>query len=150
MISIATDTIIINQAVETFIMNEEGFRNRVYKCLGGVKTIGFGTKAKSDDEVITEEEGRYRLRKYLNDVTYKKIVKYNIKITNESQLVSIASFDYNTDKLLKIVNSDNTIDCKKILLYNKVKSIKEDGSIEYKVIDNLDKRRHKEYELCIK
>lgn len=148
--AITADATIINQAVETFIMHEEGFRDRVYKCLGGVKTIGFGTKAKSDDEVITKEEGQHRLRKYLNDITYKKIEKYHIKITNESQLVSIASFDYNTDKLLKIVNSDNTIDCKKILLYNKVKSIKEDGSVEYKVIDNLDKRRHREYELCIK
>ena len=148
--ALTADTMIVNQAVESFIMQEEGFRDRVYKCLGGVKTIGFGTKAKYDEEVITKEEGQYRLRKYLNDITYKKIEKYNIKITNESQLVSIASFDYNTDKLLKIVNTDNTIDCKKILLYNKIRTIKEDGSIEYKVNNILDKRRQREYQLCIK
>lgn len=131
-------------------MQEEGFRSKVYECLGGVKTIGYGTKAKSDDEIIDEKEGRNRLREYLNKYTYKKISDYKIKLTNESQLVSISSFDYNTDKLTKIIKPDNTIDCNKILLYNKIKTVNDDGSITYKNNKVLEERRKREYNLCIK
>lgn len=143
------DTVIVTQDVESFIKKEEGFRNKVYVCLGGVNTIGYGTRAKNVDEVIDEEEATKRMRSYLENVTYQKIKKLNVKY-NSNQLIAISSFDFNTNKLDKIINSDGTINCEKIKLYNKIKVKNEDGSYSYVTNKVLNERRLREYDLCIK
>lgn len=146
---IVNDSVIITQDVESFIKKEEGFRSKVYVCLGGVNTIGYGTKAKSLDEVIDEEEATKRMRSYLENITYKRIKDLNVKY-NSNQLIAISSFDFNTNKLDKIINNDGTINCEKIKLYNKIKKKNEDGSYSYVANDNLTQRRLREYNLCIK
>ena len=146
---ILNDTVIVTQDVESFIKKEEGFRNKVYVCLGGVNTIGYGTRAKNVDEVIDEEEATKRMRSYLENVTYQKIKKLNVKY-NSNQLIAISSFDFNTNKLDKIINSDGTINCEKIKLYNKIKVKNEDGSYSYVTNKVLNERRVREYDLCIK
>lgn len=146
---ILNDNVIVTQDVESFIKKEEGFRNKVYVCLGGVNTIGYGTRAKNVDEVIDEEEATKRMRSYLEDVTYQKIKKLNVKY-NSNQLIAISSFDFNTNKLDKIINTDGTINCEKIKLYNKIKVKNEDGSYSYVTNKVLNERRLREYDLCVK
>lgn len=138
---------IINENVESFIMAEEGFRAKPYICKGGMLTIGYGTKAISSNDIVDKEEATKRLRDYLNEVTYKKIVRYNIKPT-PNQLIAISSFDFNTNKMINLINEDKTINCDKILLYNKVKVKTTDG-YKYEVSSGLNKRRIKEYNICI-
>lgn len=116
--------------------------------MGGMLTVGYGTKAKDINDVIDKEEGIKRLRQYLNEVTYKKIKRYNLKL-NENQLIAVSSFDFNTNKLIKLVKN-NKIDCEKILLYNKVNVKQSDGTYKLQYSEGLDKRRKKEYSLCIK
>ena len=146
---ILNDNVIVTQDVESFIKKEEGFRNKVYVCLGGVNTIGYGTRAKNVDEVIDEEEATKRMRSYLENVTYQKIKKLNVKY-NSNQLIAISSFDFNTNKLDKIINTDGTINCEKIKLYNKIKVKNEDGSYSYVTNKVLNERRLREYDLCVK
>lgn len=146
---ILNDNVIVTQDVESFIKKEEGFRNKVYVCLGGVNTIGYGTRAKNVDEVIDEEEATKRMRSYLENITYQKIKKLNVKY-NSNQLIAISSFDFNTNKLDKIINTDGTINCEKIKLYNKIKVKNEDGSYSYVTNKVLNERRLREYDLCVK
>ena len=129
-------------------MAEEGFRSKPYVCKGGMLTIGYGTKAESINDIVDEAEAINRLRKYLNDVTYKKIARYNIH-PNPNQLIAITSFDFNTNKMINLINEDKTINCDKILLYNKIK-VKTDNGYEYIVSEGLNKRRIKEYNICKK
>lgn len=145
--SYTIDGYIVNESVETFIQQEEGFRAKPYICKGGILTIGYGTKAISLNDIVDKEEAAKRLRDYLNEVTYKKIVRYNIKPT-PNQLIAISSFDFNTNKMINLINKDKTINCDKILLYNKVKVKTSDG-YKYEVSSGLNKRRIKEYNICI-
>ena len=100
-------------------------------------SIGYGTKALSKDDFVTKDIARKRLQEYLESVTYKKIEKYNL---TDSQKIAFSSFDYNTGRGHKLLQNGK-INCKKILLYNKVKG---------KVNSQIDQRRHEEYNLCIK
>lgn len=142
-------SLIHNGDVEQFIMNEESFRSKPYTCLGGILTVGYGTRAKSNKDIVTKAEAQLRLREYLNNITYKKIAKYKVYLTR-NQLIAVSSFDFNTDKLVKLIKEDKTIDCEKILKYNKVKQKQDDGSYKLVESEGLSKRRLKEYHLCIK
>lgn len=140
----STDNLIYIKEVEKFIMGFESFRSKPYKCLGGMLTVGYGTRALNNNDIIDEQEAQHRLRKYLNNITYKKIKRYNLKLTSLEQLIAISSFDFNTNKLKSIINEDNTINCDKILEYNKVRT-----NNTYKYSSGLNNRRQKEYELCV-
>ena len=50
--------------------------------------------------------------------------------------------------MINLINEDKTINCDKILLYNKVKVKTVDG-YKYEVSSGLNKRRIKEYNICI-
>lgn len=140
----STDNLIYIKEVEKFIMDFESFRSKPYKCLGGMLTVGYGTRASNSNDIIDKQEAQYRLRKYLNNITYKKIKRSKLKITSLEQLIAISSFDFNTNKLKSIINEDNTINCHKILEYNKVRV-----NNTYKYSEGLNNRRQKEYELCV-
>lgn len=129
-------------------MSEEGFRSKPYTCKGGMLTIGYGTKAKSINDIVDKSEAQKRLREYLNNITYKKIARYNIHPTT-NQLIALSSFDFNTNKMINLINEDKSINCDKILLYNKIK-VKTDNGYEYIVSEGLNKRRIKEYNICKK
>lgn len=139
---------IINQAVELFIKTEEGFRSKPYYCEGGVLTVGYGTRAKNSNDIIDETIATQRLRDYLNNITYPKITTLGLKLT-EGQLIAAASFDFNTNRLKEIVEG-TSINCKKLLKYNKIKIYDENNNPKYIESQGLTKRRQKEYNICIK
>lgn len=120
-------------------MKHEAFRAKAYKCQGNRLSIGYGTSAVSIHQTISESKAQYELRRYLNNVSYKKIEKYNLKLT-PNQLIAASSFDYNTNKLEKIIVG-HSINCNKILKYNTIKGKPNNG---------LTKRRFEEYSLCLK
>ena len=75
----------------------EGFSEKAYWD-SGQWSIGYGTKAKSKDEVITREEAESRLQSELGGHRRRIIEaarKYGHELT-ENQLLALTSFDYNT------------------------------------------------------
>jgi GH24 family phage-related lysozyme (muramidase)/uncharacterized protein (DUF2345 family) len=79
-----------------FIKKKEGFRSKAYWD-NNQYSIGYGTKAKSRNEVITEEEAEARLiadvagrREFVK--SYSEENNYN---WNDSQVDSLSSFSYN-------------------------------------------------------
>lgn len=82
--------------ITDFIANEEGFKAKAYWD-EKQWTNGYGTKAKSKDEVITEEEARKRLNEQVS--TSKQAVlnmaqKHNYNLT-KAQEDALASWAYN-------------------------------------------------------
>lgn len=103
-------------------------------------SIGYGTRAKYEGQTITEEDARKEVFNYLQNVTYKRLEKYDL---TDSQKIALASFDYNTNKVEKLFNNGK-LECQRILKY--VNVCNEDGC---KPLYGLQKRRLKEYNLCI-
>lgn len=80
------------------IKNEEGFRNKAYKCSAGVPTIGYGhTKGVKMGDTISDKKAEEYLREDLriceNEVNkINKEKGYNL---NQNQFDSLVSFTYN-------------------------------------------------------
>lgn len=104
-------------------------------------SIGYGTRAVSIDQTITEAQAKEKLVEYLYSVTYKKLEKYNL---TESQKIALSSFDYNTNKVDKLF-VEGKLDCKRLLKYV---NVCKDGVCT--PVAGLQKRRLEEYNLCIR
>lgn len=127
-----------------FIKDIEGFKEKAYWDVKQY-TIGYGTKAKSENETITEEEALERLNDELKIVEkdVRELEKgYDEKFT-DSQFKALMSFRYNAGKGNLNKLSDNG-----------TRGIDEIGDmlLEYvyagkKKLPGLVKRRQKEYEL---
>ena len=79
--------------VEDFITKFEGFRKCAYKDLGGGYSIGYGTRARSATECITERTARLRLREkvlWVKDMLHLKFPKLN-----HNQLVVLTDVVFN-------------------------------------------------------
>jgi len=136
------------QSAADFIASFEQTKpQKTYKAYWDEKrySIGFGTKAKSKDEVITHEEAISRL----NEATAKAkkdVIEFNKKFNydwNEDQIKALTSFTYNLgrENLLTLIESgrrgtEEIADM--ILEYNMA-----GGKVE----PGLTKRRKAEYEL---
>lgn len=127
-----------------FIQNQEGFNPKPYYCDGKQLSSGFGTRS-NGNEIISKDEADKRMRKYLDDITWKKFDFSKIKAT-DAQKIALGSFDYNTDKGLNLI-IDGKVNCQKILLYDKVCE-KVNGKKICKKNYGLEKRRKIEYDLC--
>ena len=131
-------------SIVEFIKDLEGFKEKAYWDVKQY-TIGYGTKAKSENETITEEEALKRLNDELKIVEkdVRELEKgYDEKFTN-SQFKALMSFRYNAGKGNLNKLSDNG-----------TRGIDEIGDmlLEYvyagkKKLPGLVKRRQKEYEL---
>ena len=137
-----------NQSIAEFIASFElSEQKETYEAYWDEKqySIGFGTKAKSKDEVITHEEAISRL----NEATAKAkkdVIEFNKKFNydwNEDQIKALTSFTYNLgrENLLTLIESgrrgtEEIADM--ILEYNMA-----GGKVE----PGLTKRRKAEYEL---
>ena len=108
-------------------------------------SIGFGTKAKSKDEVITHEEALSRLNKATTKAQ-KDVMEFRKKFNygwNQDQVKALTSFTYNLGRanLLRLIESGKRGDeeiSDMMLEYNR-----SDGKVE----PGLTKRRKAEYEL---
>ena len=126
------------------IKNEEGFRNKAYKCAAGVPTIGYGhTKGVKMGDTISAQKAEEYLREDLriceNEVNrINKEKGYNL---NQNQFDSLVSFTYNCGiknlRTLTQFRTKNEIP-EGMKLYNK------GGG---RVIQGLINRRNRESEL---
>lgn len=91
----------------------EGFRNTVYTCSGGVKTIGYGFTGKEiknrtyiTPDVAHEELVNEVIPKHLNNVD--EVVKVPL---NKYQRLALASFSYNLGRsnLIRLVSGKNRL-----------------------------------------
>jgi GH24 family phage-related lysozyme (muramidase) len=132
--------------VEKFIISFEGLKTYTYDCQADRLSIGYGTKARSDNDVVTEREAHLRMREYLETITYPKLKGYKL---TEKQKIAFSSFDYNSgegqlllDKKTKTINCENF----KREVYNG--GIFKKNTAKGKYIKQLEKRRQTEYNLC--
>tara|TARA_R100001129_G_scaffold181823_2_gene161619 strand:- start:484 stop:1230 length:747 start_codon:yes stop_codon:yes gene_type:complete len=137
----------LNSAADFIAKLEVSKPQKTYKAYWDEKrySIGFGTKAKSKDEVITHEEAVSRL----NEATakaQKDVIEFNKKFNygwNQDQINALTSFTYNLGR-------ENLL----TLIENGKRGTEEiaDMILEYnmsggKVNPGLTKRRKAEYEL---
>lgn len=125
----------------------EGFREKPYKCPGGVRTIGYGftgnlAKVKS----ITKEEADMVLVKELHEYVLKVQDNVTVPLTR-NQLYALASFTYNCGEgnLRQLVNGKNRLNSGN---YKSVERLlpkyRKGGG---KVLKGLEKRREWEVKL---
>lgn len=108
-----------------FIKRKEGFRARPYGDYNQL-SIGYGTKAKSPDEIIDEKEAERRMIEELRGFQ-KTVLDYNNKYGynwNQSQIDALTSFTYNLgpgglDQLLAGGKRSNEEIAMKMKEYNK-------------------------------
>lgn len=124
------------QAIE-FIKSSEGLKLKAYKCAKSEVSIGYGTKS-HHGEVITQEVAEKRFVQYLDD----NVWKYIPNTLSVNQYAVYASLEYNLGHYkAKNLLVNGKLDCKRILLYDKV---------DNKVNKGIINRRQREYELCVK
>lgn len=97
---------------ETFIKQNEGFKEEVYTCSAGKKTIGYGFTHPSliARGKMTEAEADAALRWYINEhrKVLKKYVKASLTVNQEAVLLDFihhfGEYNFRTSTLLKRLN----------------------------------------------
>lgn len=97
---------------ETFIKQNEGFKEKVYTCTAGKKTIGYGFTHPSliARGRMTEAEADAALRWYINE--HRKVLKKYVKVyltTNQEAVLldfiyQFGDYNFRTSTLLKKLN----------------------------------------------
>lgn len=112
----------LDQKLIDFVKDKEGFSE---KAFGDYKqlSIGYGTRAKSMDEVVTKEQAEVALRKELSmhqDRILSAIEKRGWNL-NQDQINALVSFDFNTGSGANLIlTSRNLSELKsRFIQYNK-------------------------------
>lgn len=130
--------------IAVYIKKKEGFRSHAYKD-NTQYSIGYGTKAKSEDEIITVEEANIRLYHHIQQVIIPSFD--GVIFQNVEQVHSAIDFSYNLGHNTfkdKIVREDGIIDCKKMMAYNKMRD--KEGNLVYN--EGLAQRRFENFLAC--
>jgi len=131
---------------------KEGFKSHAYKdgCLIKSKScpinkirysIGYGTLAKSKNEVISKEIANKRLYEHINKVIYPKF--RNVKFTSKQQIYASIDFSYNAGHNAfsnNVVSKNKTVNCEQMLKYTYHKG---------KYNSGLESRRFENFLGCI-
>jgi GH24 family phage-related lysozyme (muramidase) len=102
----------LSDAGQQFIIGKEGWNPRAYKD-GAQWSIGYGTKAKSPDEVIDRDEGLRRLQAETGPLSDWINSNVTTPLTQQ-QHDSLVSFGYNTGALGKLKGDLNSGDFQKV------------------------------------
>jgi GH24 family phage-related lysozyme (muramidase) len=131
-----------------FIKSQEGFIPKA-KWDYAQYSVGYGTKAKNKNEVISKEEAENRLKLELAPVMEKIQSKLKVPI-NSGQLIALASINYNTgslaNKLIDRINKGESPD----IIANTIKSMALTGVGSNKILPGLVKRRNEEAGLFLR
>lgn len=99
---------LLNDDLIKFVISQEGFTSKAAWDYAQW-TVGYGTRAKSSNEVITREEAQARLERELivhaNNVD-QLASKTNLQL-NSNQRNALISYDYNTGKASSIISKVN-------------------------------------------
>lgn len=134
------------QAAIEFIKTLEGLKLFSYPCTAKRWTIGYGTKSFGSydennkpipGEYISLAEAEERYLSYLHKEVFNRVPVG----LNKRHYAVYASLEYNLghSTAKKLLGSDGTLDCERILLYYNVAGEKDGG---------VENRRIKEYNLC--
>lgn len=138
--------------ITTYIKEKEGFNSRAYRdgCLVKAKKCptnkirysnGYGTLAKSKNEVITKKEAEIRLRKHIENTIYPKMK--DVKFKTEQQIYASIDFAYNIGHNAfrnNIVDSNMEVDCARMTKYTVFNGKNNEG---------LQKRRFENFIQCV-
>lgn len=144
---IAVGAIAVSAAALVGLANFEGFREKAYKDVGGVATIGYGeTKGVKMGDTITAdralvqllvstEEHADRIRDCIHVPLYQNEFDAYVSLA-----YNIGTGAFCSSTLVKKINAkDYDGACEQILRWNKVNG---------KVVQGLVNRREKEYAMC--
>jgi GH24 family phage-related lysozyme (muramidase) len=139
----------VNEELVNFVKSKEGFKSKAYKDIKQY-SIGYGTKANSPDEVITEEEADRRLRETLakSQKTVIDFAKQKGYDWNQNQIDALTSFVYNLgpgalNQLTQNGKRTNEQIAENLLKYNKASNNR--GRLVQ--VEGLTKRRKEELAL---
>lgn len=125
-----------------FLKSVEGYTPKA-KWDYAQHSIGYGTRAKSKDEVISKQEAEQRLQEELQPIMAGIQKKVKVPLTS-GQLIALASINYNTGSLAnRLINRLNQGEDPEIIA-NSIKSLALTGVGSNKVLPGLVKRRQKE------
>lgn len=138
-----TDIEVIDK-IAIYIKKKEGFRAKVYKD-NTQYSIGYGTRATSSTEVITQKEANIRLYKHIKKVIIPSFK--GVKFRSIEQVYSAIDFSYNVGQnrfKKQVVTESGTIDCSKMMAYNKTRD--KNGNLIYN--EGLAQRRFENFLAC--
>lgn len=130
--------------IAIYIKKKEGFRSKAYYD-NTQYSNGYGTKAKSKTECITQKEANIRLYKHIRKVIIPALD--GVKFKSIEQVYSAIDFSYNLGHnrfKRDIVNPDGTIACHKMMSYNKMRD--KSGKLIYN--EGLAQRRFENFLEC--
>lgn len=131
-----------------FIKSQEGFIPKA-KWDYAQYSVGYGTKAKNKNEIISKEEAENRLKIELGPIIEKIQSKVKVPL-NTGQLIALASINYNTGSLAnKLIDKINKGEDPSIIA-NTIKSMALTGVGSNKVLPGLVKRRNEEANLFLR
>lgn len=138
-----SDIKVIDQ-IAIYIKKKEGFRGKAYKDHHQY-SIGYGTRASSPNEVITQKEANIRLYKHIRRVIVPSFK--NVYFQSIEQVYAAIDFSYNLGHnrfVREIVDESGYIDCAKMMAYNKVRD--RHGNLVYN--EGLAQRRLENFLAC--
>lgn len=124
-----------------FIQVKEDFKPYPYQDMDGSIRIGYGTKVRDGDTVISEPEATMRIYEYINKNILHRL--RNVEFDSGKQQTAVISFAYRTGVI--IVDRSGKVHCDKILLYDNVCD-KITGECE--VVKGLTARGQVEHSMC--
>ena len=130
--------------IAIYIKKKEGFRAKAYKD-NTQYSIGYGTRATSSTEVITQKEANIRLYKHIKKVIIPSFK--GVKFHSIEQVYSAIDFSYNVGQnrfKKSVVTESGTIDCSKMMAYNKTRD--KNGNLIYN--EGLAQRRFENFLSC--
>lgn len=130
--------------IAIYIKKKEGFSSHAYKDHKQY-SIGYGTKAKSKTEVITQKEANVRLYKHIKKVILPSL--NGVKFQSIEQVHAAIDFSYNVGHnrfKRDVVTKDGVIDCSKMMAYNKIRD--KNGNLVYN--EGLAQRRLENFLSC--